>query len=56
LVRVDPEREREVADLIVACESLQQEAGRLLTRVVNLLREEGRDGCVSRLSSPSAAD
>ena len=53
LVRVDPDRERDVADLIAACERLRQEWDRLLTRVIDRLREEARDDCVDRLPRSS---
>jgi hypothetical protein len=56
LVRDDPDRERDVADLIAACERLRQEWDRLFTRVVERLREEGRDGCVDYLPYPPTCD
>ncbi|MFD0463270.1 hypothetical protein ACFQY9_16965 [Microvirga aerilata] len=56
LVRVDPARAREVADLMAACERLRQEADRLLTRVVDLLHEEVRDARGDRPSLRSTLD
>jgi hypothetical protein len=56
LVRVDLDRERDVADLIASCERLRQEWDRLLTRVVERLREEVRDDCVNHLPHPPTCD
>jgi hypothetical protein len=56
LAPVDPDREREVADLIAACERLRHEWDRLLTRVVDRLREEVCDDCGDRRSHPPALD
>ncbi len=46
LVRVDPDHARELADLISACEGLRQEWDRLLTRLIDRLRQEGCGDCV----------
>ena len=56
LVPVNRARARDVADLVAACESLRQEADRLLTRVIKVLREEERDGCVGSPSYPRVVD
>ncbi len=56
LVRVDPDHVRDLADLIVASESLRQEWDRLLTRLIDRLREEARNDCVDRCSNSPSHD
>jgi hypothetical protein len=56
LVRVDPARERDVDDLIAACERLRVEWDRLLTRVMDRLREEACDGCGDPCPDPPTCD
>jgi hypothetical protein len=56
LVQVDPDRERDVDDLITACERLRVEWDRLLTRVIDRLREDVRDDCADRCPDPPTCD
>ena len=54
LVPVDPERERDIADLIASLETLHAEWERRFRRLIALLQEDGRGGRGSdRPSSPS---
>jgi hypothetical protein len=53
LVRVDPNRERDIADLVASCEILRIEWERLFRRVVDLLGEELRSNRGDRPPSSS---
>jgi hypothetical protein len=53
LVQVDPNRERQLADLVVSCEILRAEWERLFRQVVDLLNEGVQNGQGSGCSSPS---
>lgn len=53
LVQVDPDRERQLADLVVSCETLRAEWERLFQQVVDLLNEGVQNGQGSGCSSPS---
>ncbi len=56
LVRVDPDRVSDLAELITACESLRQQWDRLLLRLINRLQGEVRDDYVDRRPDPQSQD
>ena len=56
LVRVDPDRVSDLAELITACESWRQQWDRLLLRLINRLQEEVRDDYVDRRPDPQSQD
>lgn len=55
LVAADPERERQLSDLIAACEAQRAQWECLFQRILAHLKDEGRWGDDDNRSSPRAA-